>query len=117
MNYLSPNQVGVPIDAVGISGRYRFQLDPIGTSYKDIPGVYMFCKLASNGKWDVVYVGETDSLWRRLTNELKAHHSIRSAISHGATHICTLHVPGDRSRRLYIETDLRNALRPPCNKQ
>jgi hypothetical protein len=108
----------VPIYWVGASGTcYQFQLDPIGSNYRPIEGVYIFCKQAWNGNYDASYVGETDSLWRRLTNELGAHHAYLDVLRDGATHISTLHVPGDRTYRLYVETDLRNALNPPCNKQ
>jgi hypothetical protein len=102
----------------GISGTtYEFQIHPIGTSYLDKPGVYIFCRDIGGGSFSSVYVGETGSFKRRLTDELQAHHSIDCIRRHGATHICTLHVVGDLAKRLQIETDLRQALNPPCNKQ
>jgi hypothetical protein len=108
----------VPIFWTGASGtRYEFQLDGIGTIYRPIPGVYIFSKPLANSNHSAVYVGETDSFYRRLSDELRLHHAIDSIRLHRATHICTLNVAGDRANRLYIETDLRNALKPPCNQQ
>jgi len=40
--------------------RYTFETYPIGTAFQQIGGVYIFCKLAPNGNWDALYVGETD---------------------------------------------------------
>ena len=112
------NKPFVPIHWTGASGtRYEFQLDPMGAIYKPLPGVYIFSRDLGYGSHGSLYVGETDSFWRRLTSELRAHHALQAVRLHGATHISTLHVGGDRAYRLYVEADLRNALNPPCNKQ
>jgi hypothetical protein len=107
----------VPIYWNGTGKRYEFQLDQIGAVYRSIPGVYIFCKLAPNGMWDPVYVGETDNFFRRLTNQLRLHHCWQRICVERATHISTLHVPGADALRLAIETDLRWSLNPPCNRQ
>lgn len=79
----------------GASGSvYGFQLDSIGTVYHDRPGVYIACKLAGNGNWDAVYIGETESFYQRLSANLVAHHKWRGIRAAGGTHFCTLHVPG-----------------------
>ncbi len=101
----------------GKSRVYGFELHQIGVTYRERPGVYIFCKQALNGNWDAGYVGETDNFWRRLTSELTLHHRWQSIRTFGATHICSLHVPGDKSLRFAIETDLRQSLNPPCNLQ
>jgi hypothetical protein len=102
----------------GMNGAvYEFQLHPIGTEYHPKSGVYIFCRDLGGGSFSAIYVGETGSFKRRLTDELQTHHSIDCIRRHGATHICTLHVIGNLSDRLRIETDLRNSLKPPCNKQ
>jgi hypothetical protein len=112
------NKPFVPVHWKGMNGTvYEFQLHLIGTDYFPKPGVYIFCRDLGGGSFSAIYVGETDNFKRRLTDELKAHHSLEGVRRHGATHICTLHVPGNLSDRLRIETDLRNALNPPCNKQ
>jgi hypothetical protein len=121
MNNPLSNLVKKPFELVhwkGINGTvYEFQIHPIGIEYFPKPGVYIFCRNLGNGSFSSIYVGETDNFKRRLTDELHSHHSIAGVRGHGATHICTLHVPGSLSNRLLIETDLRNSLKPPCNKQ
>jgi hypothetical protein len=117
-----PTQVPQSVPpAVNWHGRqrvYEFQLHPIGVTYFERSGVYILCKPAATaGHWDACYVGETDNFWRRLTSQLTAHHRWQSIRAAGATHICTLHVPGDDALRLAIETDLRQSLNPPCNRQ
>jgi hypothetical protein len=107
----------VPIYWSGLAKRYKFQLDQIGAIYRPIPGVYIFCRLAPNGRWNPVYVGETDNLFRRLTDQLRLHHCWQRICVERATHISTLHVPGADALRLMIETDLRRSLNPPCNRQ
>jgi hypothetical protein len=113
------NKPFVPIFWTGASGtRYEFQLAALGTiDYFDIEGVYIFCKAAGSSNYSAIYVGETDSFKRRLKDEIERHHALPTIRNHGATHISTLVVRGDRAYRLYVETDLRNALNPPCNKQ
>ena len=106
------------LTAKGAGGRqYELQLHPIGTAYFDRSGVYIFVKRAANGAWDAVYIGETGSFKRRLTDELQLHHQWPGFITHGATHIATLHVPGGLAPREGIETDLRGAIQTPCNRQ
>jgi hypothetical protein len=107
----------VSIHWKGLSQLYVFQLDPLRASYRPIPGVYIFCRDLGGGSFSALYVGETSSFQRRLTDELQGHHSLEAVLRLGATHISTLHVPGDLSQRLRIETDLRNSLKPPCNRQ
>jgi hypothetical protein len=108
----------VLINWQGISGTvYQFQLHPVGTPYLARSGVYIFCKLAPNGNWDAVYIGETDNFNRRLTEQFTLHHRWSCIRAAGATHICTLHVPGDLALREGIETDLRRLIQAPCNLQ
>ncbi len=103
----------------GISGwRYEFQLHQIGADYLSREGIYIFCKLALNGAWDPVYVGQTHDFSGRLTKELTRHHQWPGIIRAGATHICTLHTPGyGEAKRIEIETDLRHGTRAPLNGQ
>jgi len=113
------NKPFVPIFWPGASGtKYEFQLAALGTiNYFDVEGVYIFCKDVGSNHYSPIYVGETDSLKRRLNDELEGHHALQAIRHQGATHISAMVVRGDRAKRLYIETDLRNGLKPPCNKQ
>jgi hypothetical protein len=112
------NKPFVPVHWRGASGTiYEFQIDPIGVIYKPISGVYIFCRELGGGSFGAIYVGETDNFNRRLSNDLRSHHALQAIRTHGATHISTLHVAGDSANRLRIETDLRQSLNAPCNKQ
>ncbi len=102
----------------GASGTaYEFYHYRIGTIFNAVPGVYVFCRLAADGRWYAEYIGETDNLSRRLSSELAAHHQAANISRSGATHICAMVVPGDKAARLNIETDLRHSQNPPCNQQ
>lgn len=96
---------------------YQFQLHPIGTQYLPRSGVYVFVKIGPQGQWIPIYIGETDSFQRRLYDGLRLHHQWPGIVTHGATHILTLHVPGVLATRESIETDIRHITTTPCNKQ
>lgn len=103
---------------IGISRtRYDFQLHPIGVEYLVRPGVYIFCKSAGLQRWLPAYIGQTSSFEKRLSRCLSEHHQLANIRAAGATHLCTLHVPGGEAERLRIETDLRHAYTTPCNRQ
>lgn len=102
----------------GQQGRsYTLETYPIGTEFKELPGVYIFCKRASNGNWDPLYVGETHNFNERLNTALQSHQAWPSCARLGATHLAVIIVAGARDNRLGIEWDLRHALKPPCNQQ
>ena len=96
---------------------YEFEHHAIGMTFNAIGGVYIFCKQSVDTLWYAVYVGETDNFARRLSDELASHHRWPAIRAAGATHICAMVVRGGNAERLRIETDLRNGLNPPCNRQ
>jgi hypothetical protein len=105
----------------GISGEaYQFEHFKLGeATFNTVGGVYIFCYLATDGRWYSIYIGETDNFRRRLADELPHHHRWQDITRAGATHICAMVVSGDNAakRRLEIETDLRHKQNPPCNRQ
>jgi hypothetical protein len=106
---VNPSQ---PVRWRGASGRaHDMYLDPIWSVYLPRPGVYIFCREITLGRWSAVYVGETDNFSRRLTDNLALHHRWESVRAAGATHIGSLHVPNDYdgTLRRAIKTDLRHA--------
>jgi hypothetical protein len=108
----------VTVTAMGQSRRtFEFQIDPIGTAYYSRPGVYMFLRKTQEGKWFICYIGETSDFNCRLNTDLRLHHRWQSICAERATHIGTLHVPGDPVLRETIETDLIRAYETPCNRQ
>lgn len=94
---------------------YAFGVHAIGTNYKALGGVYCFAGI-TNGAWNIAYIGETDSLKRRLTDDLNAHHRYQCATRNGATHFFTRLV-SDAEERLRVEASLRRRYDPPCNRQ
>ncbi len=97
----------------GASGEvYAFELDPIGTPYKSRPGVYILCHFGERCQLVPDYLGEADDLSKRLRGDLSAHRDWERIRASGATHICSLHMPGKAAQRVKVETDLRRALMP-----
>ena len=58
----------------GDGRKYTFHLYQIGQVFYAVPGVYIFCRSLQESRWQAIYVGETDNLWRRITDELATHH-------------------------------------------
>ncbi len=56
----------------GKSGtQYKYWIYPIGTSFKERPGNYVFAKETKPGSWSPCYIGQTDNLNERLGNHEK----------------------------------------------
>ena len=98
----------------GKSGqKYEYRSYPLGTTFKEIPGNYIFAKETQRGRWSACYIGQTDNLGERLGNHEKEPCSTRA----GATHI-HVHGNGNGERaRLAEEADLILNSQPPCNDQ
>jgi hypothetical protein len=102
----------------GASGTiYEFQLHDVGTAFKSRCGVYIFCRQINDGQYAPLYVGECDDFDGRVGRNRATHHKWQGVVTRGVSHVCTLFVPGDRAKRLRIEADLRQGLRPPLNDQ
>jgi hypothetical protein len=96
----------------GISGtEYRFAIYPLGTSFNELPGNYIFAKQAPNGSWETCYIGQAENMKERLSN----HEKQACAIRHGATHIhAHVNFIGEQARCIE-EKDLILRHEPPCN--
>jgi hypothetical protein len=102
----------------GASGTiYEFQNHVLGTIFYPIAGIYIFTRRDEDGYWYALYVGQTDNIMRRLTDNLKLHHQFENCKHFGATHIAIMPIEGEDALRIQIETDLRHGLNPPCNLQ
>jgi hypothetical protein len=96
---------------VGRSGaRYAYKVFPPGTEWYDLPGNYVFARLLADGRWQAIYVGQTDS----FKNRLPCHEKLPCARLHGFTHIHA-HVNQFQFARMNEETDLVRGHNPPCN--
>lgn len=94
------------VNAQGRSGnRYSFQVFTLDTSFKSLPGVYLF--LRGNSP---VYVGETGDLSCRFDG----HHKAPEIQRCGADRIAVM-VESSDERRLSIERDLLGNYKWPCN--
>lgn len=101
----------------GASGQsYTFETHPVGTQFKPVSGVYIFCRQVTTVSWEALYVGETQSLKQRLNTGVSSHDGYLRASRLGMTHIAAVVVAGN-TERLRIETDLRHGLNPSANAQ
>jgi len=94
---------------------YEFDVYPIGQEFNPASGVYIFCRHIGDGRFEALYVGETNSFNDRLNAGLKDHDGFKRAIPNGATHVAVRLVAS--ADRLSVETDLRHRLNPICNRQ
>ncbi len=105
------------ITLTGKSGtKYPFDVYPRSDEFKALGAVYFMTKRVKdsdgNGNHTFIYVGETGDLSDRPLN----HHRTECFDRHGAN--CVLiHLEGNRTTRLAIEKDLREAYDPPCNRE
>jgi hypothetical protein len=98
----------------GQSGKeYRYWIYPMGSSFKEEPGNYIFAKQTQPGHWTPCYKGQSNNLSARLENHEKEHCAKR----HGATHIHAHLTSGGESVRKAEERDLIIRWKPPCNDQ
>jgi len=98
----------------GKSGKkYGYWIYPIGTSFKDVPGNYIYAKETEPGKWRPVYIGQTSSLKDRLAD----HEKEACAKRNGATHVHTHTSSDSETVRKVEETDLVLMWKPVCNEQ
>lgn len=98
----------------GSSGKsYRYEGYPLGTSFRIVPGNYIFAKRNALGQWAPVYIGETADLSSRFDD----HHQEGCISQHVATHVFVHQSATFRQARLDEETDLRGKFSPVCNLQ
>jgi excinuclease UvrABC nuclease subunit len=102
------------IDWLGSSGnRYRYWFTDLSLPIKDEPGNYMFVKQLANGNWLPVYIGQADSLSKRLAG----HDRLADAQRAGATHAMTHTNHAGEQARLDEERDLIQYWSPSLNTQ
>jgi len=99
----------------GKSGtEYKYWIYPIGATFKDAPGNYMFIKETQPNTFWPIYIGETESLADRLQNP-ETHHKRACTKREGATHLCAHINSSGEKARLAEEEDLIKAYGPRCN--
>lgn len=97
----------------GKSGKtYKHNVYPIGATFQEKGGNYVFCKLNAARKRVPQYIGQTENLNVRLGS----HDKEACAKRNGATHIHA-HLDAREADRLAEEMDLIHNFNPRCNKQ
>jgi hypothetical protein len=105
------------ITLTGKSGTtYELGFYPRSDTFKALGAVYVQSKRTlkpdGTGNHDMIYVGQTGDLSSRpLNHERKACFD-----KHGADHLL-LYLEENEKKRFEIETDLRQAYDPVCNRQ
>ena len=104
------------IEWEGRSGaKYQYFIHEIDTSFKDVPGNYIFAKEGPPRSWTPLYIGETESLRDRPLGP--GHEKWPCAVDHEVTHIHAHESSPARSVRQVEEQDLIRKWNPPCNDE
>lgn len=99
----------------GASGtKYQFNVYSYDTKFKEMGAVYYISKRTKKsdgtGSHTKIYIGQTEDLSERFDD----HHKEECFKKHGAN--CkSIHAESSEQKRLAIESDLIDALTPPCN--
>jgi predicted GIY-YIG superfamily endonuclease len=102
----------------GASGTiYALNVHGLSQSFRDVPAIYIIAKYWGPGVWTALYVGQTDSLSRRIAEHRDGRDGkLRSAINLGATGIHAMVASPSESERLRVELDLIRGLKPALNE-
>lgn len=92
---------------------YKYTIHPIGTTFKEEPGNYIFARQTIPRSWSPCYIGQTENLNQRLGN----HEKEACAKRNGATHIHAHLTSGGETARKAEEKDLLQKWNTPCNEQ
>ncbi|HZR06751.1 MAG TPA: hypothetical protein VFA61_13070 [Candidatus Udaeobacter sp.] len=91
--------------------RHRFWIYPRGTKFNEpCPGIYIYARETSAHKWIPIYIGQTENVNVRLTDQEQQ----ERVDQHGATHIHVSIIAREKARRT-IEKDLIQHWNPVCN--
>lgn len=97
---------------------YTFYAKPVKSYMPTYSGIYVFLKKHFlKPSYDILYIGETESFYKRVYIDLEQHNAWSCALRNGITHIAILTVSGTKQLRLDIETDLRYFNNTICNLQ
>ena len=97
----------------GQSGRqYQYEIYPLETAFRPLPGVYIYAKLLPDGDWVPIYIAQTRDLHQRL----EGHVHLAEAVANGATHLHAHYCTAGQSARCSEEQDLIHRWQPVCNE-
>ncbi|MGD0745608.1 MAG: hypothetical protein ABSA45_10675 [Verrucomicrobiota bacterium] len=96
----------------GQSGtRYQYEIHPIDTAFKPLPGNYIYAQQSEDGGWIPLYIAQTRDLHQRL----EGHVTLADAIANGATHVHIHYSTTGQAARCTEEHDLVLRWQPACN--
>ncbi len=99
-------------DWAGQTGKkYRYEISPLDTAFKPLPGLYIYAKLLPDGDWIPLYIAQTRDLHQRLEGHCKP----ADAVANGATHLHAHYCEAGQGARCTEEQDLIHRWRPLCN--
>ena len=97
---------------LGQSGNeYQYEVYPIDTALKALPGNFVCAKQSEDGSWVPIYIAQTRDLHQRL----EGHVSLDDAIANGTTHIHIHYCTTGQAARCTEERDLILRWQPVCN--
>jgi hypothetical protein len=97
----------------GQSGKqYPYEIHPIDTEFRPLPGNYIYAKQSEEGEWIPLYIAQTRDMHQRL----EGHEKLQDATENGATHIHVNFSAGSQAARCTEEHDLILRWKPPCNE-
>jgi len=101
------------INWTGQSGKeYSYEIYPLETSFRALPGNYIYAGQAEDGSWVPVYIAQTRDLHQRL----EGHVRMEDAIAKGATHLHAHYCSVGQAARCTEEHDLILRWQPVCNE-
>jgi hypothetical protein len=96
----------------GESGKeYRYDIYPLGVTFKAVPGNYIYAKETDGGCWVPVFIGQTRDLNQRLEGHEQQEHAIQNGATHIHVHVATV----TQAARCEEEHDLVIRWQPFCN--
>ena len=97
----------------GQSGKeYQYEIHPIDTTFRPLPGNYIYAKQSEDGSWVPLYIAQTRDMHQRL----EGHEKLQDATENGATHIHVNFSSGSQAARCTEERDLILLWKPVCNE-
>jgi hypothetical protein len=96
----------------GQSGKqYPYEIHPVDTTFRPLPGNYIYAKQSEDGSWVPLYIAQTRDMHQRL----EGHEKLQEATEKGATHIHVNFASGTQAARCTEEHDLIVLWKPVCN--
>jgi hypothetical protein len=98
----------------GQSGtEYQYEVYPLDTSFRPLPGNYIYAGQSEEGQWIPLYIAQTRDMHQRL----EGHEKLQDAIGYGATHIHMHFATAGQAARCTEERDLISRWQPVCNER